>query len=111
MLKIGEVRKAFRNKVYFTTHAVERMVERKITPDNLRKLLRNPSCWAEYRKHPGTLRIDGFIENKGCCGFVVAVNQDEKTGESIAVVITVMDKVDLKRRVKIAKERLGEMIS
>lgn len=111
MLKIGEVRKAFRNKVYFTTHAVERMVERKITPDNLRKLLRNPSCWAEYKKHPGTLRIDGYVEKKGCCGFVVAIDKDIETGESMAVVITVMDKVDLQKRVQIAKENLREMIS
>ena len=104
MLRIGEVRKAFRAKVYYTTHAVGRMVERQITPNDVRMLLRNPMCWTEYEGHPGTLRIDGYIEEKGYCGFAVAVDQDTATGETVAVVITVMDEVKIDKRIRIARE-------
>lgn len=111
MLKIGEVRKAFKTKVYYTTHAVKRMVERQITPDDIRKLLRNPMCWTEYKGHPGTLRIDGYIENKGYCGFAVAIDHDKKMRESVAVIITVMDDVDIEKRIEIARENLrGDVI-
>lgn len=103
MITIGEVRKACRDKVFFSFHAVERMVERKITPEDIRHLLKRPICWAEYEGHPNTLRIDGELKDKGYCGFAVAISIYE--GKSVAVIITVMDDVRIKKRIRIAKER------
>ncbi|AFM43563.1 hypothetical protein Desaci_4736 (plasmid) [Desulfosporosinus acidiphilus SJ4] len=103
MITIGEVRKAFRNKVFFSAHAARRMAQRSISPEDIRRLLKHPVCWAEYEGHPDTLRIDGEIKDKGYCGFAVAISTYE--GKSVAVVITVMDDVRIQKRVKIAKER------